>query len=395
MHNNSKTFCILPWIHTNVEPNGDVYPCCMALPNTPVGNVKQDTMKTIFNNNQMKQMRLNMLSGTQSRECIRCYGHEMRGVESERIRANKKFKQYFDYAQDTQTDGTVPYRIHYVNWNISNLCNLRCRSCGPTLSSNWYEDYVALDNNVPKHPKIMKVDILDQILEVVDTVDEFYFAGGEPLMIEANYILLEELIRRKRTHVKLRYNTNLTQLSYKKKNILDLWNHFDSVDVGASLDAMGPRAELMRKGTVWNDVIENKLLLQTQSPHVKFSVSCTLGLLNSLHVVDFHKEWVDQKFIDVNDFRLNLLQSPSWQRLDVLPKNLKQAVTTQYQKHIDWIDSYGGNTDVWQTAIEFINHTDNSKHLPLFLERTQKLDQLRSEDTFSVFPELTSLKDSV
>lgn len=391
----SKTFCILPWIHTNLEPNGDVYPCCMALPATPVGNVKHDTMKTIFNNDRMKQIRLNMLSGTQSRECIRCYGLENRGGESERTRSNKKFKKYLDYTRDTQADGTVPYRVHYVNWNTSNLCNLRCRSCGPTLSSNWYEDYVAMDGNVPKHPKIMKVDVLDQILEVADSVDEFYFAGGEPLMIEANYSLLEELIRKKRTDVKLKYNTNLTQLSYKKKNILDLWNHFESVDVGASLDATGSRAELMRKGTVWNDVVRNRLLIKTRSPHVKFSVSCTLGLLNSLHVVDFHKEWVDRKFIDVNGFGLNLLQNPSWQRLDVLPKNLKQAVTTRYQEHIDWIESHGGNVDAWKTATKFVNYTDNSKHLPLFLERTQKLDQLRSEDTFSVFPELTLLRNSV
>ena len=395
MPSDSKTFCILPWIHTNLSPNGNVYPCCMSLQQAPVGNLNQHPMKSIFNNDRMKQIRLNMLSGTQSRECIRCYGLEKRGSPSDRIRSNKRFKQYFDYVQDTEADGTVPYRIRYVNWNTSNLCNLRCRSCGPTLSSNWYEDYIAMDNNVPEHPKIMKVDALDQILEVADDVDEFYFAGGEPLMIEANYILLEELIRRKRSNARLRYNTNLTQLFYKNKSILDLWNHFDHVEVGASLDAMGPRAELMRKGTKWNDVVKNRLLLKAQSPHVKFSIACTLGLLNSLHAVDFHKEWVDQRFIDVNGFGLNLLQSPSWQRLDVLPKNLKQAVTTRYQEHIDWIESHGGNVDAWQTAIEFVNHTDNSKHLPLFLERTEKLDQLRSEDTFSVFPELTSLRNSV
>jgi radical SAM protein with 4Fe4S-binding SPASM domain len=25
----NKTFCMAPWTHMNIGPNGDVYPCCM------------------------------------------------------------------------------------------------------------------------------------------------------------------------------------------------------------------------------------------------------------------------------------------------------------------------------------------------------------------------------
>ena len=25
----TKTFCMAPWVHMNIGPNGDVYPCCM------------------------------------------------------------------------------------------------------------------------------------------------------------------------------------------------------------------------------------------------------------------------------------------------------------------------------------------------------------------------------
>ena len=40
--------------------------------------------------------------------------------------------------------------------------------------------------------------------------------------------------------------------------MLDYWSLFDNVSVGASLDAMGPLGEYMRKGTDWAQVERNR-----------------------------------------------------------------------------------------------------------------------------------------
>ena len=40
-------------------------------------------------------------------------------------------------------------------------------------------------------------------------VEEIYFAGGEPLVMQEHYTILEKLIEAGRTDVRLRYNTYL------------------------------------------------------------------------------------------------------------------------------------------------------------------------------------------
>ena len=76
----SETFCILPWIHLHGWPTGEAYPCCVAVDSLPVGNLKQNTMEEIWNNNEMKNMRQNMLSNKPCKECRRCYEDENHGL---------------------------------------------------------------------------------------------------------------------------------------------------------------------------------------------------------------------------------------------------------------------------------------------------------------------------
>ena len=50
----------------------------------------------------------------------------------------------------------------------------------------------------------------------------------------------------------------------------------------------------MRKGTVWKDVVANRKRMLEVCPNVDFYISSTVGLINSLHIVDFHRNWVEQ-----------------------------------------------------------------------------------------------------
>ncbi len=138
-------------------------------------------------------------------------------------------------------------------------------------------------------------------------------------------------------HVRLIYNTNFSKTKFKDIDVFELWNKFDSVSVGASLDAEGPRAELMRKGTEWKDIVANRKSMLEVCPQVDFYISSTVGLVNALHVVDFHKNWVEQGLIKPQDFNFNLLQFPLWQRMDLLPEEFKQQIKEKYEKHIEWL----------------------------------------------------------
>ena len=58
----SKTFCILPWIHMHAFPNGQAYPCCLSESDYPVGNLHTDTMEEVWNSPEYKTLRTNMLA---------------------------------------------------------------------------------------------------------------------------------------------------------------------------------------------------------------------------------------------------------------------------------------------------------------------------------------------
>jgi hypothetical protein len=56
-------------------------------------------------------------------------------------------------------------------------------------------------------------------------------------------------------------------------DVFELWNKFDSVSVGASLDAEGARGELMSKGTVWEETVANRKRMMEVCPQVDFYIS--------------------------------------------------------------------------------------------------------------------------
>jgi len=395
----SDNFCMLPWMHLHAFPDGRAYPCCFALDKLHVGNVNENSMEEVFNGDKMKQMRLNMLANKRSRECAKCYDQEDSGFFSLRLSSNKHFGHNISMTENTKPDGTADFIIKYWDIRFSNLCNMACRSCGTWFSSNWYEDHKKLTGAPPNHAKIMKAgrsgnDIWEQLLKQFDHVEQFYFAGGEPIIMEEHLRILKELDKRKMYHVRLIYNTNFSKSKFKGTDIFELWNKFDSVSIGASLDAMGPRAELMRKGTKWEETVANRKRMLEVCPQVDFYISATVGLSNCLHVTDFHKDWVEQGLIKPQDFNFNLLQYPMWQRMDLLPQNEKERVTAKYNEHIAWLKSQDHLTRAskgFESALDWMNKKDMTRMLPTFVGETRKYDKIRDENFTDVFPEWKDL----
>ena len=395
----SDTFCMLPWMHLHAYPDGRAYPCCFAFDPYPVGNLNEQSLKEVFNGDKMKEMRLRMLNNKKSRECMKCYDQEKSGFFSLRLSSNKHFGHNVPLVHNTLPDGTADFVMKYWDIRFSNLCNMACRSCGTWFSSNWYEDHKKLTGSPPPHAKIMRVgrntnDLWEQMLEEFEHAEQFYFAGGEPIIMEEHYRILKELDKRKMYHVRLIYNTNFTRTTFKDIDVLELWNKFDSVSIGASLDAEGKRGEFMRKGTVWEDVVANRKRMLEVCPQVDFYISSTVGLINALHIPDFHKNWVDQGLLKPQDFNFNLLQYPFWQRMDLLPDSFKQKVKDRYEKHLEWLrplDHLTRATKGFESGLDYMMRRDNVKFLNEFKGGMQKLDDIRNENILEVFPELKEL----
>jgi len=392
----SDNFCMYPWIHLHAYPTGAAYPCCLAKYEHPVGNLRENSMEEIWNNDNMKGLRKAMLDNKPVKECVKCYEQEKSGFFSQRQSANQHFGHNIKKIHETKEDGTFD-RFEMTYWDIrfSNLCNFSCRSCGIPFSSNWYEDHTKMHGK-PSQPKVVyagktKTDAMDQLMEHIPYLEQVYFAGGEPLIMEEHYIILEELIKRKMTDVRLIYNTNFSRTAFKKNDAIEMWSHFKNVSVGASLDAMGPRAELMRKGTQWTQTEENRERMLEIAPHVDFYISPTLSIFNVFHLPDFHKDWVLKGFLRPADLNVNILQDPLWYRIDLLPDNMKEQVEKKYRKHIEWLrprDPLTRAVHGFESALNFLKGGDKSQFIPAFQKKTAQLDTIRSEKTVDVFPEL-------
>jgi radical SAM protein with 4Fe4S-binding SPASM domain len=398
----SKTFCIYPWIHLHAYPTGEAYPCCHSEMKYPVGNCKDNSLKEIWNSTEQRQLRKDMLTETSNPACGRCYEQEESGFFSGRKSANKHHGHHIDRVDATQENGQVDqFEMTYWDIRFSNLCNLKCRSCGHIFSSSWYQDQAKLaGGDWAKNNRVLNIagrsetDMWEQLLPHLDYVEQIYFAGGEPLMMEEHYLILEELERRGRFDVRLIYNTNFTHIRLKDRTVFDYWRKFDSVAVGASLDAQGPRAEYIRKGTDWQTVEINRRQMMLECPNVDFYISPTLSIMNALHLPDFHRSWVEQGLIKPQDLNVNILQDPDYFRLDIAPAAYKQEIQQKFNEHLAWLrplDRLNRATVGFESAINFMDATDNSKLIDRFWKKTRELDAIRSENILDIIPELKAL----
>jgi MoaA/NifB/PqqE/SkfB family radical SAM enzyme len=392
----SKTFCIYPWIHLHAYPTGEAYPCCHAEMAYPVGNARHNTLEEIYRDAPMRGLRDDMLNERPNPACGRCYEQEESGFFSGRKSANKHHGHHIKRIDDDK------FQMSYWDIRFSNLCNLSCRSCGHIFSSSWYQDQAKLAggnwkdvNQVLNYAGRTETDMWEQLVPHLDYVEQIYFAGGEPLMMAEHYNILDELERRGRFDVRLIYNTNFTHVKLKDRTVFDYWKKFKSVAVGASLDAMGPRAEYIRRGTDWATVEHNREQMLAVCPDVDFYISPTLSIMNALHLPDFHRAWVEKGYIKPQDLNVNILQDPSHFRLDIAPQEYKERINSRYQDHLEWLrplDQLQRATVGFESAINYMMATDNTQLIDQFWRKTNELDEIRNEHVLEAIPELQALK---
>lgn len=393
----SKIFCMFPWTHLNATPKGDIYPCCSNDYSDPMGNTRDMSLEQAFNTDYMKELRLNMLAGKETKICDFCYNHEKASPYSFRTYSLEHFGKHFDESMAmTQTDGTVDeFKMRYYDIRFSNICNFKCRTCGGEFSSQWaIEDKKTYK---PDGPIIIHVDneegrVLQEVIDQVDHIDLAYFAGGEPLITEEHYVILEELIRKGKTDTVLRYNTNASTVKYKDKDIFELWSHFNRVEVSCSVDSWGDRAELLRSGTDWGKVEQNLKKIRSLD-YVDFQYNTVFSVFNYLTLPEFYQYMHDNDLMDLNNdwyHSLYLAAFPHYYCAKALPREIKQQAA---DKIAAWNSGTGCVNRLVGEAINFAKEEDTwEQQKEQTFHNFDRLDNIRGEDLYTVFPELAQLE---
>lgn len=395
----SKHFCMMPWVHMHMWPAGYTYPCCMSDPDLPIGNTQDQSLQEIWNGEQLRNIRLNMLQDKPSKECRRCYELEESGMSTLRTGSLKNYPKHWDKVNATEEDGSAgDVNMAYLDIRFSNLCNLKCRSCGPQFSSSWFEDHKQIYGKLD-HPKILKVrddmkNFMDELDPLLASVERVYWAGGEPLITDEHYRILDKWIAMGKRDVAMDYTTNFTQMRFKRKTAFEYWNAFDSVRVAASLDANHARGEYLRKNMDWAQVVQNRRDMIEQCPQVYFEITPTVSVYNVLNLPDFHKEWIEEGLLEPENIRINILLDPTYMRLQILPPWIKDRVRSRYAEHIAYLKQF--DTTQWvikdyESILQFLE-TDRTDEVRMFLFKTQRVDALRKENVFDIFPELEDIR---
>ena len=391
----SKTFCIYPWIHMYVNPDGSVLPCCVGHHHSHLGNVREKSVEEIWNDEPYKLMRKNMINGIQCKECVGCYKMEQSGVESVRQSKNKVYQEFVSLVDKTNPDGSLPTMdLKHFDVRWSNICNFKCRSCSSTYSSTWAQEDNAQGKSKPIYILAGGNDndhLYDQFKPYLKGIKTFYFAGGEPLLTDKHYEILEHLIETGNTDVEIEYNTNLSNLVYKGKSVIDLWNKFSKVKVGASFDSWGDRAEYIREGTEWSKVVDNIMAIRQQAPHVELNTGSVISVFNITTIPEFLQYMIDNKLM-VNGYYPHFYNiiNPDFYSVSVLPESVKEQIIKKLEKN-----SSSFNNHINKEIKKVISYLENSKYDKTlheqFLSVTEYYDSIRNRKFAETFPELLEL----
>ena len=215
-------------------------------------------------------------------------------------------------------------------------------------------------------------------------------------------------IEKKKFDVRIRYNTNLLKLKFKKWDNIELWKHFEHVNVLASLDSMDARGEYVRKGTVWSTIEKNvdRVMEAVNARHIMFSISPTINLFNVKTTPEF-VDWLMGKGLNMERIHLNnVLTNPSWYHVNILQESDKQEIIEKFHKHVDTVpeDQRSNLRGKYDSIVDYLNamrQVDGgdagpmsdeqlSWNLSKFYQVTDLLDKHRKENFLDVFPELES-----
>ncbi len=399
----SKTFCLVPWTHVHTTPTGVAAPCCISESCASVigiGDAKRQSLMSLVNSRKMNQLRLDMIAGIKNPECSKCHRHEDQGVTSFRQMMNEELKEYFvEATTPTNKDGSLEeFKMKYFDIRFNNICNFKCRTCGSSFSTQWeQEDLKAGVGHAKIIPKNNNKSFLNDVIEQVDNFKVAYFAGGEPLITEEHYILLEEMIKRKKTDIVLRYNTNLSNLKFKDKDLLSLWKHFTNrVDIYASIDHYGERAEYIRHGTDWG-VVETNFKIAKQTSFISVQMNTVLSVFNYLTIYEFYDYLIKKGLYDPSDqiYTLYNMATPPHLTCHILPPELKAIGKEKMEKAITLLKdnkfSYPQVKQLTESAqwTQATNTWDQYKHE--FKREVRRIDKLRNENFRTTFPELADL----
>jgi hypothetical protein len=326
------------------------------------------TLKEYANGQALSDLKKALSSGIKHQNCEWCWKNEENGLKTHRIKTPR---------------GNGLNSIHI---RLNNVCNFKCRMCNPSFSTTWmaenkkhgYFKYM-LDENVVKD-NLVNEDYLLPLLEKnirKGTLKHISISGGEPLISDAHYTLLNFLIENKLTNVTLGYSTNLSNLDYKGIDLLSLWDKFDHVNLEASVDGWGEGVEYSRTGFKRKTFLEN---FKRAYNHIQ-AINCVVNIY-SVWTLPYMERFREQGF--------KIIYSPCYRPQHLNPQILfdedKQKLKQLYSNSSDLLNLYKNFIDN-PIDIDYTQYRNITEIRNEMVYYNSLLDKYRDTNFFDIFPQ--------
>ncbi len=372
----SDTWCPLPWLGMGVRSVGDLRYCCHAQSSPERGllrdkngnclNLKDNLLATGKNAPLLKDVRLSMLKGERHSGCGRCYREEDAGIFSRRQSEQVTWSEHNIelFRRHTDEDGTISedlFPLRYLDLRFGNRCNLKCRMCGPTESDKWYDLTPKVWNGTTTfkdgHRKLnivqnekgqygLEVDpyqwyeskkFWTELEKYLPRLQRIYLAGGEPLLIEAQFDFLQKCINLGYAqNIILEYNSNITALTPK---ILKIWSQFRKIEIGMSIDGVGAINDYIRTGSQWQKIAQNLNTLDQADGFFKLWWACTVQIYNMVHLPETMRWILENNFERINQSKKGReiltphpLSHPAFLAVTTFPQASKLKIKELFEK---------------------------------------------------------------
>ena len=382
----NQNFCYAPWTHIYTNPDGRLLPCCLYVDNnTEFPNLNDTPLEDALNHPRMIKLRQEFLEGKDPAGCFRCKTQSTIAHKTYRDKMNNFGKEANPELKPDGTLDLADFDPTFLDIRFGNLCNLKCRTCSPTFSSSIAVEHNKISGANNQILFSLNNNTIDTIFSKLDSVKHIYLAGGEPLIEENNYVLLNKLIERN-LKPSLLYNTNLTNIKFKNKNLTDLWQHFPDVEIIVSLDGYGPVNDYIRFGSDYEQIIQNILTIKEQNPHVKFIINAVASIMSMRSIPDLFKDLVSRGICSPAKTGFSICHDPEEFDPTVLSIESKKEIAELFEEYIQWFsdkNKYSTFPIIAKSIrglIEYMMSADNSHRMIYAIQRLEMLDKARNTD---------------
>jgi MoaA/NifB/PqqE/SkfB family radical SAM enzyme len=374
--------CFAPWHSILVRFNGDLVPD--GLYKNRYGNILTQELPDILNSPVAIATKQSIRQDILPSECEQCSKKEAVVGHSRRMFFKDILNPMINDIGINQYHNNF-HDIRFLEFNMSNICNLKCRMCNGISSSAWVKEEIKLNQlnaNYQRpvdHPEFGYQNISDKVVEKLFAYPEYFknlkylsIKGGEPYMEPANKKILERLIN-------LGISKNITVDVTTNGTIVDeefhrLAKEFGHTKWTVSVEGVGKLYDYIRGGKNHPfEELESNLKYFELFDRVIIAVTVMTYNISQLHKIS---DWYNT--VRKNNYSIyfnNVVATPAYLNPSILPNDILARA-----RDLNNIDS-----------INYSQNKELAHLLPTFISFTRDLDQLRNTNVLEVCPELRSL----